>query len=76
MELLSNIRTDLDAFSDGERGALMNHGHSRADAAIRTYAPQLMAIEAPHSLPAVLEEAELGRALRGSDRVLVPFGRF
>ncbi len=35
--LLEGIRTDLDAFSDGEIGCLENHGYALADAALRRW---------------------------------------
>jgi len=34
MEVIRNIRTDLDAFSEVEQGVLMNHGYALIDAAI------------------------------------------
>jgi NTE family protein len=74
--LLSRMRTDLDAFSDDERGALMNHGYSLADAAIHTYASRLVTITAPFSFPATFDESSLTRALRGSDMIRFPLGRF
>jgi NTE family protein len=36
--LIRKIRTDLDAFSDGEIACLENHGYSMADAAVRSFA--------------------------------------
>ncbi|MBP9946518.1 MAG: patatin-like phospholipase family protein, partial [Vicinamibacteria bacterium] len=37
-DVIANIRTDLDAFSEVEQGVLMNHGYALIDAAIRTHA--------------------------------------
>lgn len=37
-KLIRKIRTDLDAFSEGEIACLENHGYSMADAAMRSYA--------------------------------------
>ena len=38
MDVIANIRTDLDAFSEVEQAVLMNHGYALIDAAIRTHA--------------------------------------
>ena len=40
-ELFAKIRTDLNAFSEGEIGCLENHGYSLADAAMRSRAAAL-----------------------------------
>lgn len=39
--LIAAIRTDLNAFDEGEQGVLQNHGYWLANAGIRAYAPQL-----------------------------------
>lgn len=36
-ETISQVRTDLDAFSPGEQGVLENHGYLLADAAVKTH---------------------------------------
>jgi NTE family protein len=38
--LFSAVRTDLNAFTEGEIGCLENHGYALADAALRSRAPQ------------------------------------
>ena len=50
-EVIANIRTDLDAFSEVERGVLENHGYALMDAAIRTHVPELIATDAAFALP-------------------------
>jgi NTE family protein len=40
-KLLHRVRTDLDAFTEGEIACLENHGYSLADAALRSRAPAL-----------------------------------
>jgi hypothetical protein len=40
-EVIAEIRTDLDAFSDAEAAVLENHGYLLADAAIRRHVPAL-----------------------------------
>jgi len=39
--LLHSVRTDLDAFTEGEIACLENHGYSLADAALRSRAPTI-----------------------------------
>ena len=72
MEVIRNIRTDLDAFSEVERAVLMNHGYALVDAAIRTHAPELVVTDAAFALPfpafapPTMVEDELRRRLAGS----------
>lgn len=40
---LVHVRTDLNSFTDGEIGCLQNHGYWLADAAMRSYAPEICA---------------------------------
>jgi NTE family protein len=73
MEVIRNIRTDLDAFSEVEQGVLTNHGYSLIDAAIRTHVPELMgaasfAWPAPEFAPGAMAEEELRRRLAGSEK--------
>ena len=75
MDVIANIRTDLDAFSEVEQGVLMNHGYALIDAAIRTHAPDLIASDArafalpfPQFAPPVMGEDELRRRLLGSEK--------
>ena len=74
-DVIANIRTDLDAFSEVEQGVLMNHGYALIDAAIRTHAPELIATDAaafalpfPQFAPPVMSEEELRRRLAGSEK--------
>lgn len=50
-EVIAEIRTDLDVFSQAERSVLMNHGAAMADAAVRTHVPHLADPQAPPSQP-------------------------
>jgi NTE family protein len=73
-DVIRNIRTDLDAFSEVEQAVLMNHGYALIDAAIRTHAPELIGTEAAFVLPfrtfapPTLGEDELRRGLAGSEK--------
>ncbi len=49
-EVIAEIRTDLDAFSDAEAGVLENHGYLLADAALRRHVPSLL----PDPVPAAV----------------------
>ena len=44
-DLLHRVRTDLNDFSAGEIGCLINHGYSLADAAIQSWVPVLVPTE-------------------------------
>ena len=48
---LSAIRTRLDRFKEQEQCELINWGYAVSDAAIRAYAPQVVAVEAEARLP-------------------------
>ncbi len=48
LELLAAIRTDLDRFTPGEQGFLINHGYALADATARKHVAALIA---PQALP-------------------------
>lgn len=69
---LSQVRTDLDAFSEAEQGALENHGYLLADAAARTHlesnlvAPDAPQPHPPH--PEWLDEPAVDEALAGSHK--------
>jgi NTE family protein len=76
-DLLPRIRTDLDGFSQGEIGGLVNHGYGLADAVIRRRFSHLASHpeapwKAPH--PEWLDERTLADALAESHRRRV-FGR-
>jgi NTE family protein len=73
-EVISQVRTDLDAFSAAECAVLENHGYLLAEAAIRKHAPALaesgaVAAAPPH--PDWLDEGRVRRALADSDRTLL-----
>ena len=74
MDVIANIRTDLDAFSEVEQAVQMNHGYALMDAAIRTHAPELTARDAAFALPFPafapprMGEEELRRRLAGSQK--------
>ena len=73
-DVIANIRTDLDAFSEVEQAVLMNHGYALIDAAIRTHAPELIATDVAVAVPfpefgqPVMGEDELRRRLAGSEK--------
>jgi len=73
-DVIRNIRTDLDAFSEVEQAVLMNHGYALIDAAIRTHAPELIATDARFGVPfaafasPAVAEHELRRRLAGSEK--------
>jgi NTE family protein len=50
-DVISEVRTDLDCFSEGEASVLVNHGYLLADVAVRKHAPGLIAQEHPASVP-------------------------
>lgn len=75
MDVIANIRTDLDAFNEVEQGGLINHGYGLIDAAIRTHAPNLIAPDAatfalpfPQFAPPAMTEEALRRRLAGSEK--------
>jgi len=74
MDVIRNIRTDLDAFSEVEQAVLMNHGYALVDAAIRTHVPELIATDTvfavpfPAFAPPTMAEEELRRRLAGSEK--------
>jgi NTE family protein len=79
---ISEIRTDLDCFSDGEQAVLQNHGYLQMDAAARTHLTSypglltspLSAASPPY--PAYLPPAVVESALAGSNKLKLPFGRY
>jgi NTE family protein len=66
--VVARVRTDMDAFSDGEIAVLANHGYLLADIAIEVHAPQLKTISAPKRIPfpEYFDEAKARSALRHS----------
>jgi NTE family protein len=74
-EVVAEIRTDLDGFSDAEAAVLENHGYFLADAALRRHAPALLPARvpgavAPHPdwMPPARSEDQIRAALAGSAR--------
>ena len=73
MDVIRNIRTDLDAFSEVEQAVLMNHGYALVDAAVRTHVPELIVTDAafavpfPEFAPQAIGEDELSRRLAESE---------
>ena len=75
-DVIAEIRTDLDAFSDAEAAVLENHGYLMADAAIQKYAVCLirdsLPIQIPH--PSWMDEKRVREALKESGKRRI-FGR-
>lgn len=69
-DVISEVRTDLDAFSEAEIKVLINHGYVLADTAVRKHQPQLIGVspvpelEVPH--PQWMDEAKVRDALKQS----------
>ena len=70
--VISEMRTDLDAFSPAECKVLINHGYILADTAIRKHQPQLIAVsptpdlEIPH--PRWMDAERVEEALKESHK--------
>ena len=78
-EVISQVRTDMDAFSEAEIAVLENHGYLVADAAIRRYAqplvpPTVMPLAIPHKQ--WMGEEAVRLALKDSHRRKLPLGRW
>ncbi len=69
-KLIAHIRTDLDAFSDGEACILENHGYLIADIAIKLRVPTLYAHAPPLAVPYPewLDESRARNALKDSSK--------
>ena len=76
-EYLSQVRTDLDAFSDSEARILENHGYMLAEAAIRSWGEALNPVDAPFKIPhpALLNSETVKEALAESHINRIPLGR-
>ena len=76
-DVIAQIRTDYDAFSDAEMAVLENHGYFMAEAAIRAHlgslSPRPTPLRVPH--PAWMNETEIRAALMNSGRKRF-FGRW
>ena len=74
-EVVAEIRTDLDAFSDAEAAVLENHGYLLAEAALRRHVPSLVPDPAPRAVvphpdwyPPERSEADIRSALADSGK--------
>ncbi len=69
-DVISEIRTDLDAFSDAEASVLINHGYLLADAAVRRHTPHLVGQAAVATIPYPnwMDETIVRRALKDSHK--------
>jgi NTE family protein len=69
-ETLSQVRIELDAFSEGEQAVLENHGYLMCDLAIHKHQPDLVAIPAPGQppYPDWLDPYRAAAAMRDSHR--------
>ena len=76
-ERIGAIRTDLDAFSEGEIASLENHGYTLADAAVQGFVPGASASPPPFLLPHPdwRDNARVVQALNDSHRTRL-LGRF
>ena len=80
-DLISEIRTDLDAFSEAEAAILQNHGYAACDAAVRSWSLELADRDAPPPASPCpdwvsADAAERELRDRGSHKRRLPFGRF
>lgn len=77
VDAITQIRTDLDAFTDAEIAILENHGYLTADTAIRARAPHLIAHDAPLAVPHPdwMDGRKVREALEDSHRRTI-LGRF
>jgi NTE family protein len=68
-DVIANIRTDLDSFSDAEMSVLENHGYLTADQSIQRYLRGLVTPAPVHPpYPQWLDEAKARKALRNSHK--------
>jgi NTE family protein len=70
-DIISEVRTDLDAFTEAEIAVLENHGYLMAEAAIQRHAPELIRQDAvplrvPH--PSWQDETRVWQDLAGSHK--------
>ena len=68
---ISEVRTDLDAFSDAECAVLMNHGYLLAEAAVRRHLPAMIVpgADPPHiPYPKWMDEGRVEVALANSHK--------
>ncbi len=68
-DVISRVRTDLDAFTEAEKSVLENHGYFNADYKIRRWLPELVPQGVPKPRPPYptwMDEERVRRALRHS----------
>lgn len=78
-DVISEGRTDLDAFSEAEAAVLENHGYMLADVAVNKHLPCLIAKpSAPLAVPHLewMEEKKVKSSLRRSHKRIFPLGRW
>lgn len=77
-QVISEVRTDMDAFSEAEIQILQNHGYMLAEAALRQHASWLISPEAPFRLPypSWVDDNRIKEALKDSKKRKLPFGRW
>jgi NTE family protein len=68
--VISEVRTDLDRFSEAEASVLVNHGYLLADVAVRKHTPALIASDRPLAIPhgSWMDPAAVAAALRDSHK--------
>lgn len=75
---LRAVRTDFDAFTEGEQLVLMNHGWALADAALRTYVSAMMSNPVPPGIPPserlLADAAMAASVLKDSHRIYLLLG--
>jgi NTE family protein len=76
-EYISQVRTDLDSFSDSEARILENHGYMLADAAVQSWGQALNPVVTPFRVPHpdLLNPAKVKEALAESHINRIPLGR-
>jgi len=72
-DVIAEIRTDLDAFSEAEASVLQNHGYLLAEAAIKRHASTLVAQSGPLQVPYPewMDEAKVRNALKESHKLRI-----
>jgi NTE family protein len=78
-DVVSEVRTDLDAFTPAEIQVLENHGYALAQSRLSRFAPDLVPPLAPEPSPPhpeALDPAFVRRNLSRSHRRAFPLGRF